>query len=63
MHGYGRGRGVVLIFGVVAHALDLMVPEAIRKKLEPMHITFTTTMVPHILIAVYLRGRPPVWQP
>jgi len=33
----GRGRGVVLIFGVVAHALDLMVPEAIRKKLEPMN--------------------------
>ena len=32
----GHGRGVVLIFGVVAHALDLMVPEAIRKKLEPM---------------------------
>ena len=27
---------MVLIFGVVAHALDLMVPEAIRKKLEPM---------------------------
>jgi len=27
---------VVLIFGVVAHALDLMVPETIRKKLEPM---------------------------
>jgi len=25
-------RGVVLILGVVAHALDLMVPEAIRKK-------------------------------
>ena len=35
MHG-GRSRGVVLIFGVVAHALDLMVPEATRKKLEPM---------------------------
>jgi len=29
---------MVLIFGVVAHALDLMVPEAIRKKLEPMLI-------------------------
>jgi len=29
---------VVLILGVVAHALDLMVPEAIRKKLEPMII-------------------------
>jgi len=28
---------VVLIFGVVAHVLDLMVPEAIRKKLEPMN--------------------------
>ena len=27
---------MVLIFGVVAHALDLMVPEATRKKLEPM---------------------------
>jgi len=27
---------VVLIFGVVAHAPDLMVPEAIGKKLEPM---------------------------
>jgi len=27
---------MVLIFGVVAHTLDLMVPEAIRKKLEPM---------------------------
>ena len=27
---------MVLIFGVVAHALDLMVPEAIRKKLEPI---------------------------
>ena len=27
---------MVLIFGVVAHALDLMVPEAMRKKLEPM---------------------------
>jgi len=27
---------MVLIFGVVAHALDLMIPEAIRKKLEPM---------------------------
>jgi len=27
---------VVLIFGVV---LDLMVPEAIRKKLEPMMVT------------------------
>jgi len=29
---------VILIFGVVAHALDLMVPEAIRKKLEPMTV-------------------------
>ena len=27
---------MVLIFGVVAYALDLMVPEAIRKKLKPM---------------------------
>ena len=32
----GTAGGVVLIFGVVAHALDLMVPEAIRKQLEPM---------------------------
>jgi len=32
-------RGVVSIFGVVAHALDLMVPEAIRMKLEPMIIS------------------------
>jgi len=32
---------VVLISGVMAHAHDLMVPEAIRKKLEPMsHIQF-----------------------
>jgi len=31
---------VVLSFGVVAHALDLMVPEAIRKKLEPMQFTY-----------------------
>ena len=38
-------RGVVLIFGVVAHALDLMVPEAIRKKLEPMTHTHTYTHV------------------
>jgi len=29
---------VILIFGVVAHAPDLMVPEAIGKKLEPMKI-------------------------
>jgi len=28
---------VVLILGVVAHALGLMVPKAIRKKLEPMY--------------------------
>jgi len=27
---------MVLILGVVAHTLDLMVPEAIRKKVEPM---------------------------
>jgi len=35
-------RGVAgawfLILGVVARALDLIVPEAIRKKLEPMYI-------------------------
>jgi len=35
----GTAGGVVLIFGVVAHALDLMVPEVIRKKLEPMQNT------------------------
>ena len=34
----GRGRGVVLILGVVAHALGLIIPEAIRKKLEPMRL-------------------------
>jgi len=38
---------VVLIFGDVAHALDLMVPEAIRKKLEPM------LMYIHCMLAKY----------
>jgi len=37
-------RGVVLIFVVVAHPLDLMVPEAIRKKLEPMRATSTGSL-------------------
>jgi len=35
---------MVLIFGVVAHALDLMVPEAIRKKLEPMMFGMTSSI-------------------
>ena len=40
-----RGRGVVLIFGVVAHALDLMVPETTRKKLELMRaMNFKNTL-------------------
>ena len=29
---------MVLILGCVAHALDLMVPEAFSKKLEPMNL-------------------------
>ena len=37
---------MVLIFGVVAHALDLMVPEAIRKKLEPMSVYGCTLLAP-----------------
>ena len=40
MHGYRyrsvQGHG--FNFGVVANTLDLMVPEAIRKKLEPMWV-------------------------
>ena len=44
MHGQEHGRGVVLIFGVVAHALDLIVPESIRKKLEPM----SHVLSPHV---------------
>jgi len=35
---------VVLIFGVVAHALDLMVPEVIRKKLEPMPLSLKLSL-------------------
>jgi len=50
----GRGRGVVLIFGVVAHALDLMVPEAIRKKLEPMNDFTHVALSSAILVLWYM---------
>jgi len=41
---------VVLIFGVrvVAHPLDLMVPEAIRKKLEPMILVVAIEEINHL---------------
>jgi len=41
---------MVLIFGVVTHALDLMVPEAIRKKLEPMLISLCCTWLKWVTV-------------